>query len=106
MPLTRLKDEYLEQDGVRFLMMVPPNTASRTSMATGARTLEPFGGAPRLDASARGRVGIARQPDEPGQRLREADDVLPGTGSNFERDALLRQDPIKHLSDWPTIARS
>jgi hypothetical protein len=37
---------------------------------------------------------------------READDMLPGTGSNFERDALLRQNPSKHLSDWPTIPRS
>src|SRR6476646_2433928 len=67
---------------------------------------EPFGGTPRLDAGARGRVWIARQPDEPGQRLRKADDVLPGTGANFERDALLRQHPSEHLSDWPTIARS
>ena len=52
------------------------------------------------------RVWIARQPDQSGQRLREADDVLPGTGSNFEHDALLPQNPSKHLSDWPTIACS
>ena len=50
---------------------------------------EPFAGYPRFDAGARGFVGIARQPDEPGQRLGEADDMLPGTGTNFERDALL-----------------
>ncbi len=27
---------------------------------------------------------LARQPDEPRQRLRERDDMLPGTGSNFD----------------------
>ena len=48
---------------------------------------------------------FARQPDEPGERLGEADDMLPRTGPNFKHDALLRQKASKHLSDRHTIAR-
>ena len=66
---------------------------------------EPFAGHPRLDAGARGSAGIARQPDEPGARLGEADDMLPRTGPNFKHDALLRQKASQHLSDRHTIAR-
>ena len=48
---------------------------------------------------------IAGSQTSPGSAFAKADDVLPGTGSNFESDALFRQNPNKHLSDWPTIAR-
>src|SRR5262245_55196245 len=57
------------------------------------------------DAGARGFIGIARQPDESGQRLGEADDMLSSTGPNFEHNALLRQNASQHLSDRHTISR-
>src|SRR6478736_8259845 len=66
---------------------------------------EPFAGHPRLDAGARGSVGIARQPDELGQRLGEADDMLSSTRPNFKHDALLRQNASQDLSDRQAIAR-
>ena len=50
-------------------------------------------------------MGIARQPDELGERLGEADDMLPRTGPDFKHDALFRQKASQHLSDRHTIAR-
>ena len=83
-----------------------PHTLSRTSMATGACTLVSPSVALHAKMLSREAASDGSAARGPRQRLRERDDMLSGTGSNFERDALLRQNPNKHLSDWTTIARS
>jgi hypothetical protein len=66
---------------------------------------EVFGADPSLYAGARIHIWIARQPDEPGQCLGEADDMLPSTRSDFEREAFIRKNASQHLSNWAAIAR-
>jgi len=70
-----------------------------------SRRREPASLGPPACRTLRSMRNPARQPDEPGQRLGEADDMLPGTGPNFKHHALLRQNASQHLSDRHTIAR-
>ena len=96
--------EIIASNGASFST---PQTFSRTSMATGALTLaSPSMVLHALTLAREAASGSLGSQRSPGSAFAKQMDVLPGTGSNFERDALLRQDPSKHLSDWPTIARS